>query len=171
MARQIGFVYLAYFVTAMLAEGLHSSGRLVFSAAMSTASYGVYALLTSLFYRLFKPVDATVSLGAAVFSFVGCLIGGLGVFHIALPYVNQLFFFGCYCLLLGYLIVHSVFLPRLLGALMIAAGFGSLIFLLPFTAPLGRYVEGLGILAEATLMLWLLIAGIDYRRRREQASP
>src|SRR5690242_15291776 len=42
-----------------------------------------------------------------------------------------LVFFGLYCLLIGYLIIRSIFLPRILGALMALAGLGWLTFLAP----------------------------------------
>jgi hypothetical protein len=33
-----------------------------------------------------------------------------------------------------------------------------------------RWIEGIGILSEGSLMLWLLIMGVDERRWREQAG-
>ncbi len=42
-----------------------------------------------------------------------------------------LVFFGLHCLGVGYLILRSTFLPRLIGALMLIAGFGWLTFLSP----------------------------------------
>jgi len=42
-----------------------------------------------------------------------------------------LVFFGVYCLLIGYLIFRSAFLPRILGVLMGFAGLGWLTFLSP----------------------------------------
>jgi hypothetical protein len=42
-----------------------------------------------------------------------------------------LVFFGLHCLLIGCLILRSTFLPRIVGALMVFAGFGWLTFLSP----------------------------------------
>ncbi len=82
-----------------------------------------------------------------------------------------LVFFGLFQLLIGGLIVRSTFLPRILGALMSFAGLGWLIFLAPPLAnALLSYLEVLGILAEASLMLWLLVMGVNAERWKEQAS-
>lgn len=81
-----------------------------------------------------------------------------------------LVFFGLFQLALGYLIVKSTFLPRILGVLIALAGVGWLTFLWPPLAnALLRYVEVLGFLAEALLMLWLLVMGVNAERWKEQA--
>ena len=80
-------------------------------------------------------------------------------------------FFGVYCLLIGYLILRSTFLPRILGALMAFAGLGWLTFLSPPIANyLSTYIVVLGFLAELALMLWLLVMGVNVQRWKEQAS-
>ena len=80
-------------------------------------------------------------------------------------------FFGVYCLLIGYLIFKSSFLPRILGVLMAFAGLGWLTFLFPPLANyLSRYILVLGFLAELALMLWLLVMGVNVQRWKEQAS-
>ena len=82
-----------------------------------------------------------------------------------------LLFFGLYCILIGYLIFRSTFLPRILGVLMMLAGLGWLAFLAPPVADhLSLYIEGLGILAEVLLMLWLLVFGVNPQRWKEQAG-
>jgi hypothetical protein len=87
------------------------------------------------------------------------------VCHIALV------FFGLFQILNGYLIVRSTFLPRILGVLLALAGLGWLIFLAPpLAALLLTYLEVLGFLVEALLMLWLLVMGVNGERWREQAS-
>ena len=65
----------------------------------------------------------------------------------------------------------STFLPRLLGALMVLAGLGWLTFLYaPLADHLSPYIQVLGIVAEAALMLWLLVMGVNSERWQEQAS-
>src|SRR5207253_10350477 len=71
-----------------------------------------------------------------------------------------LVFFAVYCLLIGYLILGSTFLPRFLGALMVLAGFGWLTFLYePLANHFSPYIQVLGVAAEGLLMLWLLVMG------------
>jgi len=80
-------------------------------------------------------------------------------------------FFGVYCLLIGYLIFRSAFLPRILGVLMALAGLGWLTFLSPALASrLSPFNLVLGFLAELALCLWLLVIGVDVERWKEQAS-
>ena len=82
-----------------------------------------------------------------------------------------LVFFAMYCLLIGCLILGSIFLPRFLGMLMVLAGLGWLTFLYaPLADHLSPYIELLGIVAEACLMLWLLVMGVNPKRWQEQAE-
>jgi hypothetical protein len=81
-----------------------------------------------------------------------------------------LVFFGLFNLLIGYVIFKSTFLPRILGVLMALSGLGWLMFLWPPLANhLLAYIEILGIIAEAALMLWLLVKGVNVERWNEQA--
>jgi hypothetical protein len=82
-----------------------------------------------------------------------------------------LVFFGGFQVVLGYVIFRSTFLPRILGALIALAGLGWLIFLSPPLAnQLLTPLEVLGFLAEASLMLWLLVMGVNSQRWTEQAA-
>lgn len=82
-----------------------------------------------------------------------------------------LVFFGLHCLGVGYLILRSTFLPRLIGALMVFAGLGWLTFLSPplanSLAPYNMMPGGIG---ELSLTLWLLIRGVNVPRWKEQAN-
>lgn len=170
-ARIAGAVYLLYFLTAILGQTLVSPKLVVYGVAVNLIANAFYVAVTLLFYELFKPVSRGLSLVAALFSLAGCAIATLDLFHLAPSRVSPLLFFGPYCLLLGYLILRSTFLPRILGVLMMLAGLGWLIFLLPrLPLFLPRCIEGLGILAEGSLMLWLLVRGVNVSRWREQAE-
>ena len=82
-----------------------------------------------------------------------------------------LVFFGLHCLLIGYLILRSTFLPRIIGALMLFAGFGWLTFLLPALATgLSPYNMIPGAIGELSLTLWLLVKGVNLARWKEQAG-
>jgi hypothetical protein len=93
-----------------------------------------------------------------------------------LDFYNQgfsiaLVFFGFYCLLIGYLIFRSAFLPRILGVLMAIAGLGWLTFLSsPFANHLAPYNLASGILGEGSLTLWLLVVGVNVSKWEEKAS-
>jgi hypothetical protein len=80
-------------------------------------------------------------------------------------------FFGLYCILIGYLIFRSTFLPRIIGVFMALAGLGYLTFLSP---PLAGYLSPYNLapaaLGEGSLMLWLLVVGVNAQRWKEQAS-
>ena len=169
-ARMTGFVYLLYFLTAVLAQFFVSRKLVGYGDAMNVIAFAFYIVLTLLFYSMFKPVNRSLSLLAALFSLVGCAVGLLGLFpRTSLP-INPLWFFGPYCLLIGYLIIRSTFLPRLIGWLMMLAGLGWLAFLSPSIARhLSVSIEGIGILAEASLMLWLLMKGVNEGRWKQQA--
>ena len=82
-----------------------------------------------------------------------------------------LVFFGFYALLQGYLIVRSTFLPRVLGVLSIFGGLGWLSFLyLPLGYHLFPYIAALGLVGAASLILWLLVVGVNEQRWKEQAG-
>jgi hypothetical protein len=80
-------------------------------------------------------------------------------------------FFGCYCLLIGYLIFRSGFLPRILGVLMMFGGLSWLTFLSP---PLASYLRPYniapGVLGEGALTLWLLFVGVNAQKWAEKAA-
>jgi hypothetical protein len=169
-ARITGVVYLLYFLTSVSAEAFVGRGRLVAYVAVNLVAYAFYIAVTLLFYSMFKPVSRSLSLLAAVFSLVGCANDLLGLFNLAPYKINSLVFFGPYCILIGYLIFRSAFLPRTLGVLMAVAGMGWLIFLSPLENRLSTYLKVLGFVAELSLCLWLLVMGVNVQKWEEQAS-
>jgi hypothetical protein len=169
-ARTTGVVYLLYFLTTVSAEVFVGRSRLVMYDAVNLIGYALYIAVTLLFYSMFAAVNRSLSLLAAGLSLAGCANELLKLFNLAPYRINSLVFFGPYCLLLGYLILRSTFLPRTLGVLMACAGVGWLIFLSPLGNQLSPYLKVLGFVAEAALMLWLIAKGVNVQRWNEQAS-
>lgn len=169
-ARVTGVVYLLYFLTAIVAEAFVGRGRLAAYDAVNLIAHVFYIAVTLLFYSMFKPVNVGLSLLAALLSLAGCAIDVMGVFNLASHGINSLVFFGPYCLLIGYLIFRSTFLPRILGVLMMLAGLGWLIFLSPLARTLSTYLEVLGFLAELSLCLWLIVMGVNGSKWQEKAG-
>jgi hypothetical protein len=53
---------------------------------------------------------------------------------------------------------------------MVLAGVGWLVFMSPHANHLSTYLMVLGFVAEAALMLWLVVMGVNVQRWKEQAS-
>ncbi|MBC5823557.1 MAG: DUF4386 family protein [Candidatus Eremiobacteraeota bacterium] len=124
-ARVAGMFYMITVVTSLYAyfpaRGTHSghTANLIAGAA--------YVVVTLLLFDLFKPVSRSLSLLAAFFSLEG-------IAHAD----DSVFFFGFYCILLGYLIFRCTFLPRIIGVLMALAGLGLLMNALTALMPRAR---------------------------------
>jgi hypothetical protein len=168
-ARLTGIVYLLYFVTAISGELLAHHGLVAYSNVLYLIPNFFYAAVAVLFYFMFKPTSNVLSFVAALLGLSGCVIGSLDIFHLAPERFSPLLFFGPYCLLLGHLIYKSAFLPRTIGVLMMLAGVGWLVSLLPVIGKVVfPFVVPLGIVAEAALMLWLLIKGVNEDRWKQK---
>lgn len=170
-ARLAGALYLATIGFGLFAEvGVRAGIRAAVPAttAANIASYTswyrlgevadllmlcCYIAVTALFYRLFAPVDRTLSLIAACFSLVGiAVLAVAGLFHLmplalidyaagfqanlltqlALKMHSDLYgislvFFGVYCALIGILCLRTRLLPWPVGLLMLIGGLAHII--------------------------------------------
>jgi hypothetical protein len=95
----------------------------------------------------------------------------------SLGYGVALLFFGLCCVLFGYLIHKSGYLPKILGVLLIIGGLGYALFSLAQTlAPefAARFLFPWLMLpafpAELGLCLWLLVKGVNVPKWEEKAS-
>ncbi len=202
--RVAGFAYLLTIVAGMFAEVYARGSIWVSGDAVRTAAnlraleelyrWGVladmvmlsaYVVVTVLLYRLFKPVNATLSLLAAGFSLLGLALLASATALLMLPlqpasaafayqslrlhgaaYSLTGIFFGAYCLLIGLLILRSNYLPRLIGLLMALAGVvfwadAALNLIAPAVArtlPNGLMLVSL--IGEGSLALWLAMFGM-----------
>ncbi len=153
-----------------------------------------------LFYQLLRPVNRSVSFCALLVILVCCALQAITALLYFAPLLvltagsalsqqqlqalaytflklnglaldTTLVFFGLWCVLTGYLIFKSTFLPRILGVLLAIDGLGWMMFMSP---PLGHYLFlpiaiACG-LAEIPLQLWLLIFGVNNERWKAQAE-
>jgi len=81
-------------------------------------------------------------------------------------------FFAYYNLALGYLILRSTFLPRILGVFLLITGIAYQLFLSPALAArlFHSVIMPAGALGEMSLMLWLTFFGVNSQRWKEQAG-
>ncbi len=169
-ARMTGAVYLLYFITAIFAASLIGRVPVAYSDAASLVANALYVVVTILLYDIFKVVNRNLAAFAVVISVAGCVVQSLSLFHLTPPQ-GSLPIFGCFNLAIGYLILRSTFLPCVLGALMALSGLAWLTVLsAELVRHIGGYVEIVGIVAEACLMLWLLLMGVNVQRWNEQAA-
>lgn len=179
-ARVAGVLYLLIFIAAPIGAATATPAKMIIT---HTCDIGV-ALI---FYLLFKPVSKSLSLLGAIFRLtlvaimaVGTLnyFGGLNLFNAGRSaaafdklYALSLVPFGVHCLLIGYLVFRSGFLPRFLGVLMTIAGLGWLTFVSPLLAHhLYPYNLIPGVVGEGALTLWLLVVGLNEKRWSDRAS-
>jgi hypothetical protein len=180
-ARIAGLLYLIIFIVAPSGAATATPLKMLITLACDTG-------VAVIFYDLFKPVSKKISLQAFIFRLIFVAImaanslnyfGSVALFkgaHSATAFNTvdgiSLVPFGVHCLLIGYLIFNSTFLPRILGALMALAGLGYLTFLWP---PLGShlffpYLVIPGVVGEGSLTLWLLVMGVNAQRWKKQSG-
>ena len=165
-ARVAGIFYLLAVLTAAFAEGF-VRGRLLYAAGLIPVA--CFVVVTLLLYQLFKPMNRSLASLAALSNLVGLTFEALEL-HLCGANV-ALIFHGFYCLLIGYLAFRSVFLPRILGVLMVIGGLAWLTDLsVPLTNHLAPYNVITGFIGEGLVMLWLAVIGVNAERWHAQAT-
>ena len=169
-ARITGAVYLLYFLLVISAASLIGRVPVAYSDAANLVANAGYVAVSLLLYQMLKAVSRNVALLAVTVSIIGCIVQSLALFHL-LPVHSSLPIFGLFNITIGYLVIRSTFLPRVLGVLMALSGVGWLMVLSPeLVKHATTYIEIVGVAAEGCLMLWLLIMGINVQRWNEQAA-
>jgi hypothetical protein len=127
--------------------------------------------LTSLFYL--APLLILQS-GSSLSAFTAEQLQALALMFLKLnayAFDIYLVFFGFWCILIGYLIFRSTFLPRVLGVLVAISGLGWATYLSPPLANhLWPYIAAASALGEIPLEFWLIVMGVNAQRWKEQAS-
>jgi hypothetical protein len=165
-AKVAGVLYVLGVLAAALAE-IFVRGKLNVAGDL-VAFLGMIAV-TLLFNDVLSPVSRSLSLLAVSFNLIGLVFEALRL----QPHgVNiAIVFDGFYCILIGCVAFRSTFLSRTLGALTGAGGLAWLTFLSPRLANyLSPYNLASGLLGGASVCLWILLIGLNARRRNERAT-
>ncbi len=122
-------------------------------------------VVTLLLYAILKPVNNGLALLGASLNLVAMIFEAQGVN----PKGQSvgLVIHGMSFLVFGYLIFRSTFLPRFFGVFMMIAGLGWVTYLL---TPFQNYNLAVCLFGEVSVMLWLLVMGVNSQRWKEQAN-
>jgi hypothetical protein len=153
------------------------------SEALSLLAFGlrlvhaaVYAgtlLMLILAVELFTADYLAAQEGLSSLSLAAINVHGYG-------YSIGLVFFGVHLLVLGYLVVASGFVPRVLGVLLMIASAGYLVdsfasILLPNYAEYETFFQvavfAPAFIGELSFALWLLVKGVDVKPGANEATP
>ena len=102
--------------------------------------------------------------------------GQLQLFSLMLKLNAQAFdiylvFFGFWCVLSGYLVFRSNFMPRLLGVLFMVSGLGWVTFLVPlFAHKIFPAIAVASALGEFPMMVWLIAFGVNAQKLKEDLT-
>ena len=166
----IGLVWVLYVLLkpvnrnlAVLAVLFNLVSITVLVAFESSLLVALFLLGGADYLKAFEPHQ----LHALAYLFVKSFGNGFGI---------GLIFFGVECIVLGYLIFRSGFLPRIIGVLMSLAGVCYLtnsfaLLLAPtFAAEIFPAILLPAFIGELSLCLWLLVKGVDAAKWRAQAN-
>lgn len=164
-ARTAGAVYFSSLIVAQLIETLFPDR---FDLAAGLIEIVGMSTVTLLLYGLLKPVSNRLSMVAAALNLAGIAIEAVRLHSHGTEIA--MVFHGAFCLVAGYLIYKSAFLPQILGALMAASGLAWLTYLTPQSATwLSPYNTVCGLAGEVSMFLWLLVAGVNVQRWNDQS--
>jgi len=159
-ARIAGGLYFFTLISAQLLEWLFPNKV---NLAVGIIEIVGITIVTLILYDLFKPAQRNLSLIAAVFNFMGLTMEASRLASHGTDIA--MVFHGIYCILVGYLILRSALLPRILGALILIGGLSWLTDVSPaFAKHLSPYNLICGLAGEASVFLWLLVIGVNMER-------
>jgi uncharacterized protein DUF4386 len=154
-ARLAGGLYLFTLLASQLVQSLFP-GK--FNLAAEILEIVGMSAVTLLLYVIFAPVNRGISLLAALLNFTGIALEATRSDSHGMDIA--MVFHGFFCILIGYLIFRSAFVPRSLGTL---SAFGGLAWLTYLAPSLANYLSPFnvvcGLLGEASLFLWWVGTG------------
>jgi len=217
LAVFVGAIFAEFFVRGALivsGDAAATAKNIIASESLWRAGFAIdlivdacYVAVTLILYVVLRPVNRNISLLAAFFSLVGCVVGivaalahlapalilgGADYLKVFAPHQLQalaalslklhlytsdvsLVFFGFYCVTIGYLIFKASYFPSFIGVLLILGGLAYLVnsfgfFLAPTLASRLIVVLVLPFIGELSLMLYLIVVGVNVTKWQEEAS-
>jgi Domain of unknown function (DUF4386) len=149
----VGLVYVAFLL-------LSAAGMRLRNVPLQLVANATGFVLAVLLYRLFAPVDPQLALALLPLALIHYVIQSVGQVRADTTTLRlALLPFAAYLMVLGYLITGSTFAPDAIGVLIVLAGLGWLIAVVPRVPTWSTLaVVAFGIVAEVALAIWLLIA-------------
>jgi hypothetical protein len=174
-----------------------ASHTTLFQIAFATdlADLPLFLAVAIVMYVIFRPINRAIALAMLVLNAVSAPIQGLNMLShgavillatqpqfaaISSPtlvlflldmhrvgYLIAQIFFGLYLLPLGYLVYRSGYLPRAIGAILMAgsaayvAGVATSFAAIGFESTIATYFGLVGGLAELVFLVWLLVRGVN----------
>jgi hypothetical protein len=177
-------LYWAGFTTQLLGVAFHVTWALLFYelfkpvnrtiASLALCAVLVCCAMQALTALLYLAPLLVLQGGSALSAFTPAQVQALAFAFLKVngqAFNVDLVFFGFWCVLSGYLIFRSTFMPRILGVLLMIDGVGWMLFMLPplanFLFPVIAVASGL---AELPLQLWLIVMGVNSARWKAQAG-
>jgi hypothetical protein len=165
-ARMAGGLYFFTLLGAQLLETVFPGKMNLTAGCMEILGM---SLVTLILYMIFRPVQRAVALLAGAFNLAGISLEAIRLTSHGTDIA--MVFHGIFCILIGYLIYKSAFLPRVLGALIAFGGLSWLTYLSPpIESYLSPYNLACGLIGEASVFLWLLAMGVNTEGWNEQAA-
>lgn len=170
------------FASSLLGVAFHIAWGLLIYVLLKPVSRSL-SLLAAFFVLVACAMQALTSLlylapllilqgGSSLSAFTAAQLQALAAMFLKLnqyAFNTDLVFFGFWCILTGYLIFRSTFLPRVLGALVMISGLGWVTYLYPPLAyRLSLLITAASALGEIPLELWLIVMGVNDQRWKEQ---
>ena len=116
-ARIAGGLYFSTLLGAALLQWLIPDRMTLVASLIEIVGMSAVTLML---YQVFKPVNRSLALLAAAFNFVGIALEAIRLTSHGTDIA--MVFHGVFCLLIGFLIFRSTFLPRILGVLIAFGG-------------------------------------------------
>ncbi|MHB0963003.1 MAG: DUF4386 domain-containing protein [Gemmatimonadaceae bacterium] len=145
------------------------------TVSLLAAAFGLVGITVKIVSRLFFISPLLVLGGASYLTvFAPDQLQALSLLFLRVNYTAEtiaMVFFGLYALVMGYLIVRSTFLPRVLGVLSALGGIGWVTYLYePLAVSILPFILGASLIGALAKIGWLLVYGVDEARWREQST-